>query len=137
MEQEQAAPTTVTGPEPVAGPWHITLLKPLRERLTSWPALLPKEEGEPIRPLAIGADRALIGLLINSDENAIELVHSIMRLYCMSSQYVAAMSRDGAMRYDLEGNPVEVVTEADRQQRQISWLTSSSCKTLFTWLNWR
>jgi hypothetical protein len=34
--------------------WTIDALAPLREHLSAWPAVLPSEVGDPIRPLKIG-----------------------------------------------------------------------------------
>jgi len=104
--------------EPVAGPWHIRLLEPLRERLQSWPALLPSQPGDTIRPLAIGTDRALATLLVAPDDDSVKLVKTILRRYCMTDQYSAAMNREGAMRHALDGSPVEPVPESHRRHRQ-------------------
>ncbi len=104
-------------PEPTARSWHIRLLEPLRGLLQSWPPLLPSKPGDPIRPLAIGTDRALITMLISPDDESAKLIKVTMRRYCMAEQYAAAMGRDGAMRHDLDGKPVEPVPEEHRQQR--------------------
>ncbi len=102
---------------PAADHWHVRLWEPLRERLQSWPALLPSKPGDPIRPLAIGTDRALRALLITPDEDGWKLIKTIVMRHCKTTQYAAAMAMDGAMRHDLNGNPVEPVSDAHRQQR--------------------
>jgi hypothetical protein len=49
--------------QPVAGPWHVRLFDPWRSRLQPWPVVLPSQPGDPIRPLALGTDRALIAMM--------------------------------------------------------------------------
>lgn len=103
--------------EPVADQWHVKLWEPLRERLQSWPALLPSRVGDPIRPFAIGTDKALNGLLITPDDDGKKMVKTIVMRHCRSTQYAAALAPDGAMRHDLDGNPVEPVPDEHRQHR--------------------
>ncbi len=97
--------------EPVADRWHIRLFEPLRQLLPTWPVLLPSKLGDPIRPLAIGTDKALIAMLLAPDQDATSLIKQTIRRYCMTEQYARAMARDGAMRHDLNGNPVEPIPE--------------------------
>jgi sRNA-binding protein len=113
-------------PAPVADKWHIKLWEPLRERLQSWPALLPSKPGDPIRPLAIGTDRALAALLVSPDDDGKKLIKTIVMRHCQSVQYATAMSRDGAMRHDLDGNPVEPVPDEHRQHRVTRTKASSA-----------
>ncbi|CAK0764390.1 hypothetical protein CCP2SC5_340007 [Azospirillaceae bacterium] len=93
---------------------HIELLAPLRGRLSRWPAVLPSQPGDPIRPLANGTSRALGMLLVIQDESSLNLVKTIMRRYCVTPQYAEAMLQKGAMRYDLDGNPVGPVSDVNK-----------------------
>src|SRR3954467_6678627 len=50
-------------PPPVASQQMIDALAPLHAVLTEWPAILPSAEGEPIKPLLIGAHDRFVELL--------------------------------------------------------------------------
>jgi sRNA-binding protein len=89
--------------------WTIDALAPLREHLSPWPAVLPSEVGDPIRPLKIGAGADLAALL--PDGEAHEVLSRVLRRYTRSSQYLAALAAPDAVRHDLAGNPLEPVAE--------------------------
>src|SRR3954451_12122947 len=89
--------------------WTIDALAPLREHLSPWPAVLPAEVGDPIRPLKIGVYADLVALL--PDGEAHEVLSQVLRRYTRGRAYVAALVAPDAMRHDLAGNPVEPVAE--------------------------
>src|SRR3954452_180289 len=89
--------------------WTIDALAPLREHLSPWPAVLPSEVGDQIRPLKIGAGADLAALL--PDGEAHEVLSRVLRLYTRSTQYLAAVAAPDAVRHDLAGTPVEPVAE--------------------------
>jgi hypothetical protein len=99
------APVATVGP--TATRWVIDTLAPLRERLTTWPAVLPSEIGDPVRPLKIGVRDDLATLLPAGE--APEVLNRVLRRYTRSTQYLTALTAPGALRHDLDGNPVEPV----------------------------
>jgi hypothetical protein len=89
--------------------WTIDALAPLREHLSAWPAVLPSEVGDPIRPLKIGVRSDLAVLL--PDGEAHEVLGRVLRRYTRGREYLAALAAPDALRHDLVGNPVEPVAE--------------------------
>ena len=89
--------------------WTIDTLTPLRERLSPWPAVLPSEVGDPIRPLKIGVHADLEALL--PDGEAHEVLGRVLRRYTRGRAYLTALAAPDARRHDLAGNPVEPVAE--------------------------
>src|SRR3954453_18696256 len=89
--------------------WTIDVLDPLREHLSAWPAVLPSEVGDPIRPLKIGV-RADLAVLL-PDGEAHEVLSRVLRRYARGREYLAALAAPDALRHDLAGNPVEPVAE--------------------------
>ncbi|MEI8394306.1 MAG: ProQ/FINO family protein [Rhodospirillaceae bacterium] len=100
---------------PSAGPWHIEVLEPLRERLRTWPPIFPREPGDPILPMEVDIEHRLLGRLGVPDLDGVMLIKTVIRRYCGSGQYLAAVAREGAMRHDLKGRPIAPVSEKDRQ----------------------
>jgi hypothetical protein len=94
---------------PTATQWTLTTLAPLREHLTSWPAVLPSAVGDPIRPLKIGVRDDLAALLPNGEGHAV--LGPVLRRYTRAWEYLAALAAPDALRHDLAGNPVEPVAE--------------------------
>jgi hypothetical protein len=92
-----------------ASKWTIDTLAPLREHLPAWPAVLPSEIGDPIRPLKIGVRNDLAALLPDGDGH--EVLAQVLRRYVRAWEYLAALAVPDAMRHDLAGNPVEPVAE--------------------------
>ena len=89
--------------------WTIDTLAPLREHLSPWPAVLPSEVGDPIRPLKIRVHARPAALL--PDGEAHEVLSQVLRRYAREREYVAALAAPDALRHDLAGNPVEPVAE--------------------------
>src|SRR4051812_1848994 len=87
--------------------WTIDALAPLREHLSPWPAVLPSEIGDPIRPLKIGVHSDLAALL--PDGEARDVLSRVLRRYTRSTQYLAALAAPDAVRHDLAGTPLEPV----------------------------
>ena len=80
------APVAATGPTATRRR-IIEALAPLRERLTSWPAVLPSEVGDPVRPLKIGVRDDLAALLPAGE--APEVLNRVLR-DTRSTQYLTA-----------------------------------------------
>ena len=109
------APESADRPSgPPAAPWHLEVLEALRERTRPWPAVFPREVGDPILPLEIDVEHLLLGRLLTVDVDGIMLIRTVIQRYCGSGQYLAALARDGAMRHDLRGRPIEPVSDADK-----------------------
>ena len=109
------APESADRPSgPPAAPWHLEVLEALRERTRPWPAVFPREVGDPILPLEIDVEHRLLGRLLTVDVDGIMLIRTVIQRYCGSGQYLAALARDGAMRHDLRGRPIEPVSDADK-----------------------
>jgi hypothetical protein len=70
--------------------WTIDALAPLREHLSPWPAVLPSEVGDPIRPLKIGV-RADLAILL-PDGEAHEVLSRVLRRYTRGREYLAALA---------------------------------------------
>jgi hypothetical protein len=106
-------PPKPTAPIAAAGPtasrWILDTLAPLRARLPTWPAVLPSEVGDPIRPLKIGVREDLTALLPNGEGH--EVLNRVLRRYTRSTQYLGALVAPSALRYALDGTPVEPVAE--------------------------
>ena len=84
--------------------------------LTTRPAVLVTQPGEPIRPLRLGM-RAELTALLKPDANPGDLQRALYR-YTRTLPYQLACLEAGAMRHDLEGRPVEPVSEEHRAMAQ-------------------
>ena len=104
--------------------WTIDTLAPLREHLFPWPAVLPSEVGDPIRPLKIGVRADLAALL--PDGEAHEVLSRVLRRYTRGREYGAALAAPDALRHDLAGNPVEPVAEEHKTHVQPKAVQSSA-----------
>lgn len=82
--------------------------------LTRRPAVLVAKTGDPIRPFQQGIYRAFKEIA-RPGVNARQLSKAIWR-YTQESGYLLALSRSGAMRHDLDGAPVEPVTDEIRHE---------------------
>jgi sRNA-binding protein len=71
--------------------------------------VLPSEVGDPIRPLKIGVRDDLAALLPNGEGH--EVLAQVLRRYVRAWEYLAALAVPDAMRYALDGTPVEPVAE--------------------------
>jgi len=86
----------------------------IRPLFTEWPVVLPSEQAPEIRPLAIGIDRDIVARIVppaDMDPAAAEdQVRRALWYLTSSWQYCRASAAPGAMRYDADGRPVELVT---------------------------
>jgi sRNA-binding protein len=89
--------------------WILNVLRPLREVLPSWPAVLPARTGDPIRPLKIGVHKDLAALLGPSPSDAHEVLGRALRRYTSSNEYRNALDAEESWRHALDGTPVEPV----------------------------
>src|SRR5690349_24405336 len=96
-------------PPPVASQQMIDALAPLHAVLTEWPAVLPSAEGEPLKPLMIGAHVRFVKLLRADVPDALNVLEHVLRAYTGFRRYRTAVAAAGAMRHALDGTPVEPV----------------------------
>jgi sRNA-binding protein len=101
---------------------RIRALAVLRTVLPSWPAVLPTEQDPTIRPLALSTRKALNEHLIIPEAQTVadirRLVGQVLHRYTTSAPYLLSLCRLGAERHDLDGNPVEPVSEEHRTAAQ-------------------
>ena len=95
--------------------WDVAHAAALRALLTQSPAVLPNQVGDPLLPLQIGIWDALLALLRPGAEP--EALARALRAYTRSTGYFMACARKDAMRHDLDGRAVELVSEEHRTGR--------------------
>ena len=96
-------------------PKQIEFLETLRPYLSPWPAVFPSADDPTIRPLALGISRAIEARLTAKDGESKRIArHRIkgwISRYTHSAGYLVALAQPGAMRHDVDGMPVEPVSE--------------------------
>lgn len=90
--------------------------KAIEALLTQPLGVLPSETGDPIRPVSIGFFQQLSPLL--KPEASVTALRRVIGAYVHSKRYYLSCSQEGAMRHDCAGNPVEPVSDADRQNAE-------------------
>ncbi|MDM8346887.1 ProQ/FINO family protein [Pseudochrobactrum sp. sp1633] len=93
--------------------------KAIEALLTQPLGVLPSETGDPIRSVSIGFFQQLSPLL--KPEASVKALRRAIGAYVRSKRYYLSCSHEGAMRHDGDGNPVEPVSDADRQNAH-KWL---------------
>lgn len=83
-------------------------------------AVLPKEQGDHIRPFAIGLFEEIRDLM-NSDVTITKLRRSVAA-FVHSKRYYYASAQPDSMRHDIHGNPVETISPGDRAVAQQRFL---------------
>ncbi len=78
--------------------------------------VLPAALGDPIRPFQVGLAPEILAR--RRPEVAVNVCERAIRDYVRSFSYRHAVAQPGSMRYDLNGNPVELVSEKDRHDMQ-------------------
>ena len=75
-------------------------------------AVLPVQLGDPILPFALGLWNDIRPLL--KPEISVTALRKVMATYVHSRSYQIAIARAGSFRHDINGEPVESVSDADR-----------------------
>ncbi|MGF6178368.1 ProQ/FINO family protein [Ensifer sp. 4252] len=75
-------------------------------------AILPAKVGDPIRPFALGLWNDIRPLL--KPEISVTALRKAMATYVHSRSYQIAVARSGSLRHDINGQPVEPVSDVDR-----------------------
>ncbi|KQV65352.1 ProQ/FINO family protein [Rhizobium sp. Root1220] len=78
--------------------------------------ILPAKVGDPIKPFALGLWNEIRPLL--NPDTGVTALRRATGAYLHSKRYHFAIAQPGAMRYDLQGNPAEPVSEVDRLAAQ-------------------
>lgn len=104
--------------------YSFTAAKAINALLTVPIAVLPKEEGDIIRPFRVGIGED-IKLLLRPDVELKEL-RKALRRYAYSARYLQALSQDDSMRHEINGEPIFPVSDADRAHARQSYLTVSA-----------
>jgi hypothetical protein len=129
-EPSEAAKTAATKPVQAARPWKMSrkpvtarpyLLersRALNDLLIAPIGVLPTREGDLLRPFRIGLGPEIIA----HRKPAVTVVdcEKAIRRYVRAFSYQFAIAQPGSMRHDLDGNPVEPVSDADREHAQRS-----------------
>lgn len=71
-----------------------------------------------LKPLAIGAGAAIREAAVAAGHDEKEMRQLMGRFFRGSRRYVAAVAAEGSMRHDLEGKPVEPVSDEHRLEAQ-------------------
>lgn len=75
-------------------------------------AILPSRVGDPIRPFALGLWNEIRPLL--KPDISVSALRKAMATYVHARSYQLAVARPGSQRHDINGEPVEPVSDADR-----------------------
>lgn len=78
--------------------------------------ILPAAVGDPIRPVAIGFFQQVSPFL--SPGVSVTALRRAIGAYVHSKRYYLACSRPDAMRHDINGEPIELVSDSDKLNAQ-------------------
>lgn len=99
-----------------AGPAILARAQALNALLVAPIGVLPVAVGDPLRPFQVGLGPEILAR--RRPEVAVNVCERAIRDYVRSFSYRHAVAQPGSMRYDLDGNPVEPVSEKDRHDMQ-------------------
>ena len=99
-----------------AGPAVLARAQALNALLVAPIGVLPAALGDPLRPFQIGLGPEILAR--RRPEVGVNVCERAIRDYVRSFSYRHAVAQPGSMRYDLDGNPVEPVSEKDRHDMQ-------------------
>ncbi|KSV64873.1 hypothetical protein N185_34365 [Sinorhizobium sp. GW3] len=112
QKAEKAKPLrNISGPV-LARDREVAKTAAINALLTRPIAILPARVGDPIRPFALGLWNDVRSLL--KPEISVTALRKAMSTYVHSRSYQIAVARAGSLRHDINGNPVEPVSDADR-----------------------
>ncbi len=99
-----------------AGPAVLARAQALNALLVAPIGVLPVAVGDPLRPFQVGLGPEILAR--RRPEVAVNVCERAIRDYVRGFSYRHAVAQPGSMRYDLDGNPVELVSEKDRHDMQ-------------------
>ena len=101
-----------------AGPAVLARAQALNALLIAPIGVLPAALGDPMRPFQVGLGPEILAR--RRPEVAVKVCERAIRDYVRGFSYRHAAAQPGSMRYDLDGNPVEPVSDKDRHDMQRS-----------------
>ncbi|MGF3027762.1 ProQ/FINO family protein [Methylobacterium aquaticum] len=101
-----------------AGPAILARAQTLNALLVAPIGVLPAALGDPLHPFQVGLGPEILAR--RRPEVALNVCERAIRDYVHSFSYRHAAAQPGSMRYDLDGNPIEPVSEKDRHDMQRS-----------------
>jgi hypothetical protein len=94
----------------------MRVLEGIQPLFPNWPAVLPTPNNRELRPFAIGIHADLLARMTVPEgmahDEAAERVQAALGFLVQSFAYRRAVAEPGAMRFNIDGNPVEPVTPA-------------------------
>jgi hypothetical protein len=105
--------------QPTVDTRALDIWLPMLEHFTTWPGVLPNKLGDPVRPFKIGIRADLEALLTPGDATALAELKVTLKRYCRSEKYIYACAAPGAQRHDIDGQPVEPVSDADLRMARV------------------
>jgi len=97
----------------LATPLEVQRASAILALLTGPARVLPSHAEDEVLPFAIGLFEEL--KVIRKPEVSISSLRKATSAYVHSRRYYLASARAGAMRFDIDGTPVEPVSDADRE----------------------
>lgn len=107
--------TTSHGPI-MANEADLARARAINELLLQPIGILPAKVGDPVRPFALGLWNDIRPLL--KPDAGLTTLRRATGAYVHSRRYLFATAQPDAMRFDLQGNPVGPVSDADRLAAQ-------------------
>lgn len=104
----------------VADSYALGLASTINNMLVEPIGILPCRAGDQMRVFAIGIHPFVKAKL--KPGTPAKLFSTAMHRYVRGASYLLALAQPGAMRHDIDGNPVEPVSEADRVRAQFAYL---------------
>ncbi|QRE78343.1 ProQ/FINO family protein [Methylobacterium aquaticum] len=102
----------------VARPRLLERSQALNDLLSAPIGVLPAGEGDLLRPFRIGLGPEIIAH--RKPDVTVADCEKAIRRYVRAFSYQFAIAQPGSMRHDLDGNPIEAVSDADREHAQRS-----------------
>lgn len=114
-------PATTKSPRRNSGPVlarerEVAKTEAINALLTRPIAVLPAKVGDPIRPFALGLWNDIRPLL--KPEISVSALRKATARYVHSRSYQIAVARPGSMRHDINADPIQPVSDADRVDAQ-------------------
>lgn len=91
---------------------EVAKIAAINALLTRPIGILPAKVGDPVRPFALGLWNDVRPLL--KPEVSVSALRKAVATYVHSRRYQMAVAKAGSVRHDINGEPVEPVSDADR-----------------------
>ncbi|QPB24198.1 ProQ/FinO family protein [Rhizobium sp. 007] len=111
-----------------AGPNEIGKAEAINALLVRPIELLPRREGDAIKPFALGIWTEIRALLMKPDL-PVSALRRATSVYTHSKRYYFACAQPDAKRHDVDGNPVGPVSDEDRLAAQTTALSLKANST--------